>query len=109
VSSRLGLEGYALAWQSAGRTSDPWWGPPLAESIPRLAKAGQRAMVVCACGFVADHLEILYDMDIEARGIAEEAGILFVRTEMPGDHPDFIRALDAVVREHVMTSAWSGP
>jgi len=109
VSHRLGLEGHSLAWQSAGRTPDPWWGPSLAELIPQLAKAGREAVVVCACGFVADHLEILYDLDIEGRGIAQEAGIDFVRTEMPNADPGFISALGAVVREHVQVGAWSEP
>jgi ferrochelatase len=77
--------------------------------IPQLAKAGREAVVVCACGFVADHLEILYDLDIEGRGIAQEAGIDFVRTEMPNADPGFISALGAVVREHVQVGAWSEP
>ena len=58
-------------------------------------------MVVCSAGFVSDHLEILYDLDVEARQVAEEAGIAFVRTEMPNDDPTFIRALAAVVRDHL--------
>ena len=69
--------------------------------IRDLAAAGHSAIVVCSAGFVADHLEILYDLDIEARAVAEEAGIAFARTEMPNTHPDFIRALAEVVREHV--------
>jgi ferrochelatase len=69
--------------------------------IRDLAAAGHSAVVVCSAGFVADHLEILYDLDIEARAVAEEARIAFGRTEMPNAHPDFIRALAEVVREHL--------
>jgi ferrochelatase len=101
VAERLGLANHATAWQSAGRTADPWWGPPIEDAIRDLAGAGYAAVAVCSAGFVADHLETLYDLDIEARQIAEEAGVLFVRTEMPNAHPAFIRCLAAVVREHM--------
>ena len=73
TSSRaeLGLERHTIAWQSAGRTADPWWGPPIEDVIAELGDGGHPAVVVCSAGFVADHLEILYDLDIEARAIAE--------------------------------------
>jgi ferrochelatase len=58
-------------------------------------------VVVCSAGFVADHLEILYDLDVEARSVAEQAGIRLVRTEMPNDDPQFVGVLAAVVREHL--------
>jgi ferrochelatase len=57
--------------------------------------------VVCSAGFVADHLEILYDLDIEAAALASEAGIGFARTEMPNADPAFCDVLAAVVREHL--------
>jgi protoporphyrin/coproporphyrin ferrochelatase len=89
------------AWQSAGRTPDPWWGPPIEEVLRGLGAAGRRAVVVCSAGFVADHLEILYDLDIEAKAIAEEAGMVFRRTEMPNDDPAFISLVAGVVRAHL--------
>ncbi len=101
VARELGLERWRTAWQSVGRTRDPWWGPPIEEVIPALAEEGHRAVVVCSAGFVADHLETLYDLDIACRAIAEEAGIHFARTEMPNDDPAFARVLAAVVREHL--------
>ena len=102
VAGRLGLpNAVATAWQSAGRTADPWWGPPLDDVVRRLAGEGHPAVVVCSAGFVADHLEILYDLDVEAREVAKEAGIGFERTEMPNDDPAFLAALAAVVREHL--------
>jgi ferrochelatase len=100
VAAALGIDGVLTAWQSAGRTPDPWWGPPLEDVIGELASAGRRAVVVCSSGFVADHLEILYDLDVEARRLAEEAGMAFARTEMPNDDPAYCRLLAAVVREH---------
>jgi protoporphyrin/coproporphyrin ferrochelatase len=104
VASELGLSRHAIAWQSAGRTADPWWGPPLEDVIADLAAEGCPAVVVCSAGFVADHLEILYDLDIEAQKVAEEAGIRLVRTRMPNDDPAFIAVLADVVRERLSTS-----
>ena len=101
VADALGLSHWTTAWQSAGRTADPWWGPPIEDVIPLLAEEGHRAIVVCSAGFVADHLETLYDLDVECRRLAEEAGIHFARTEMPNADPAFTRMLAAVVREHV--------
>jgi ferrochelatase len=103
VAERLGLEGYLIAWQSAGRTPDPWWGPPVEEVIEQLAEQGHRAVLVCSAGFVADHLEILYDLDIEAREIAEGAGLVFARTRMPNADPAYLEVLAEVVRDHMAT------
>ncbi|HZP90783.1 MAG TPA: ferrochelatase [Actinomycetota bacterium] len=105
VADRLDLDSYTIAWQSAGRTADPWWGPPVEDVIRELPADGHRAVVVCSAGFVADHLEILYDLDIQARAVAEEVGLAFARTEMPNADPAFVRMLAAVVREHVGEAA----
>jgi ferrochelatase len=101
VAVPLGLTRYSTAWQSAGRTADPWWGPPIEDAIAGLGARGVPAVVVCSAGFVADHLEILYDLDIEARGIAEGAGLAFARTEMPNADPAFTSMLADVVRLHL--------
>jgi ferrochelatase len=100
VAERLGLAHHTIGWQSAGRTADPWWGPPIEDVIER-AGAGYSAVVVCSAGFVADHLEILYDLDIEARASAEAAGLRFERTRMPNADPAFLDVLAAVVRDHL--------
>jgi ferrochelatase len=105
VAQRLGLNDYGIAWQSAGRTADPWWGPPVEDVIAELGVGGRAAVVVCSAGFVADHLEILYDLDIEAKRIAEAAGMTFVRTRMPNADPAFLDILATVVREHLADSA----
>ena len=101
VAKKLGLESYLTAWQSAGRTPEPCLGPDFKEVIRDLAEEGHSAVVVCACGFVSDHLEILYDIDIEAQSEARNAGITLVRTESMNDDPRFIRALGAVVVDHL--------
>jgi ferrochelatase len=98
VAAEAGVEDWTTAWQSAGRTADPWWGPPIEDVIADLASSGAKGVVVCSAGFVADHLEILYDLDIEARGLAEEAGLAFARTEMPNADPAFTALLAGVVR-----------
>jgi ferrochelatase len=104
VAERLGLERYATAWQSAGRTPEPWLGPPLEEVVAKAAAEGHTAVVSCPCGFTADHLEVLYDVDIEAGGAAREAGIRLVRTRTPNADTEFIRAVARVVRDHLKES-----
>ena len=101
VAERLGLPDHRIAWQSVGRTADPWWGPSVDDVIPALATEGRSAVVVCCAGFVADHLETLYDLDIEAAGAAREAGIPFARTRMPNADPVFCDVLADVVRDHL--------
>jgi ferrochelatase len=101
VAETLGLESHGVAWQSAGRTRDPWWGPPVEESILEAAAMGHPAVIVCSAGFVADHLEILYDLDIEAKAVAEGARIRFSRTQMPNADPEFLDVLAEVVRDHL--------
>lgn len=90
-----------VAFQSAGRTADPWIGPDLLDSIRGWAAAGAGAVVVCPVGFVSDHLEVLYDLDVEARNVAEAAGLAFVRTESFNDDPAFCEVVARVAREGV--------
>jgi protoporphyrin/coproporphyrin ferrochelatase len=101
VAARLGLERWVTAWQSAGRTPEPWLGPPLEEVVAKAAADGHAAVVSCPCGFTADHLEVLYDVDIEANAAADEAGIRLVRTESMNADPAFLRAVADVVTEHL--------
>jgi ferrochelatase len=98
VAAEAGLNEHAVAWQSAGHTPDVWWGPSVEQVIREAAGAGRTAVVVCSAGFVADHLEILGDLDLDARSVAREAGIGFVRTEMPNARPDFVAVLADIVR-----------
>ena len=97
VAGEAGLERWTVAWQSAGRTPEPWLGPDLREVITARAAAGDTGVVVCPIGFVSDHLEILYDIDIEARAVADEAEIPLVRTASLNDDTRFAEILAGVV------------
>ncbi len=105
VAARVGLSEWsqwAIAWQSAGRTPEPWLGPDILQVIDELAASehdagGPRGVVVCACGFVADHLEVLYDLDIEAATRARGHGLAFDRTSCVNDDPSVMAALAARV------------
>lgn len=94
VAERAGLGNVTVAWQSAGRTPEPWLTPTLEEVI---AETDVKQVVVCACGFTSDHLEVLYDIDIEAHQLASQRGIELARTASPNDDPHFIAALADVV------------
>jgi ferrochelatase len=101
VAAERSLPHHAIAWQSAGRTADPWWGPPVEEAILEAAAMGRPAVVVCSAGFVSDHLETLYDLDVEAKAVAAGAEVRFERTRMPNADPAFLDALADVVRDHL--------
>lgn len=93
VAERLGLARYEQAYQSAGRTGEPWLGPDLRDELRRLAAEGVRDVVVSPVGFVAEHLEVLYDIDIEAQAVARELGVRLERARSMNDDPGFIAAL----------------
>jgi len=100
VAGGLDVPDWEFAFQSASHTGEPWLGPDLLEAIER---SGARDILVCPIGFVADHLEILYDLDVEAQAFASERGIWFRRTRSFNARPEFIDALarvtaDALVR-----------
>lgn len=109
VAARLGLaegSGWQVAWQSAGRTPEPWLGPDVLEAIDTLgADPDVDGVVVSAVGFVADHLEVLYDLDIEAAARAESLGLAFTRTACVNDDPAVITALAA--RVHEAAAVWA--
>ena len=98
VAQVAGIERWRVGWQSAGRTQEPWLAPDVTEIIQELASRGEHAVVVCPCGFVADHLEVLYDIDIEAAALARRLGMALVRTASPNDDPAFLDAVAEVVR-----------
>lgn len=85
------------AYQSAGHTAEEWLRPDLKELFPALAAAGHRDVLVVPIQFLADHLEVLYDLDVAARDEAVAAGLRYHRIEMPNTQPAFIVALAAVV------------
>lgn len=93
VAARLGITDYEFAFQSAGRTEEPWLGPDILLEIRRLAAEGVPGLVIRPVGFVADHLEVLYDIDIEAQGVARPLGIRLERARSMNTDPTFIAAL----------------
>ncbi|MBI4550933.1 MAG: ferrochelatase [Candidatus Latescibacteria bacterium] len=94
VAERLRHAPWQLAYQSrSGRPQDPWLEPDVCATIRDLAAHGVRAAVVVPVGFVCDHVEVLYDLDIEAAGVAREVGLTMLRTETVNDDPLFIEAL----------------
>jgi ferrochelatase len=98
---------WAVAWQSAGRTPEPWLGPDVLQVIDDLAASeAADGLLVCACGFVADHLEVLYDLDIEAHGRAQARGLAFDRTTCVNDDPVVIGALAR--RVHALATGEAG-
>jgi ferrochelatase len=98
VAAKLGLKEntqWSIAWQSAGRTPEPWIGPDILDVIDALATQTTPAagVLVSACGFVADHLEVLFDLDIEALHRAQQHGLAFARTECVNDNGAIMNAL----------------
>jgi ferrochelatase len=97
VAERAGLERWSFAFQSASATGEPWLGPDVLEELERLRADGVGKVLVAPVGFVSDHLEILWDLDVEAREKAEELRIELSRIESLNDDPAFVRALANVV------------
>ncbi|HEY6151457.1 MAG TPA: ferrochelatase [Gaiellaceae bacterium] len=107
VAERAGLERWSFAFQSASPTGEPWLGPDILEELDRLHEAGERKVLVAPVGFVSDHLEILWDLDIEARERAAELGLELERIESLNDDPAFVRALAELVEERLAVSGKS--
>jgi ferrochelatase len=98
VSAAAGVSDYAIAYQSAGRTPEPWIGPDLGAFVRERATAGVRRFVAVPIGFVCDHTEILFDIDVQAAAIAREAGATLRRSESLNTMPAFIDVLEDLAR-----------
>jgi ferrochelatase len=111
VAERLSLRDWRFAFQSAGNTGEPWLGPDIVDYLETLHAEGVRDVLSVPLGFVSDHLEILFDIDVEASEKAAELGMTLHRTQMPNVRTDFIEALASVVREHLEApvSCWCYP
>ena len=107
VAERLGITGYDFAFQSAGRTGEPWLGPDILDEIRRLAGSGVRELVIRPVGFVADHLEVLFDVDIEAQAVAREVGVHLERARSMNTDPIFIACLADVAEAALAADATS--
>lgn len=99
VAARAGLRRYRRAYQSAGRTPEPWIGLDIRELIRHRTARGARRFLVVPVGFVCDHTEILFDIDVQAKAAAEAHGAQLRRTESLNIAPSFIAALESLVRE----------
>lgn len=98
IASAAGVANWQFTWQSAGQTGQPWLGPDILETLGKLAAEGVKSVLVTPVGFVSDHLEVLYDIDLEARKFAEEQGIHLERIRMLNDDPQYMSALaDTVI------------
>jgi ferrochelatase len=98
VAERAALEEWSFSFQSESPTGEPWLGPDILEHLEELKARGVRNVLVCPVGFVADHLEIRWDLDHEAAEKADELGLEFARIEMPNAEPRFVAVLAALVR-----------
>jgi ferrochelatase len=101
VAERAGLGSWSFAFQSESRTGEPWLRPDILEELDSLRAKGVERVLVCPIGFVSDHLEILWDLDVEARERAAELGLDLERIESLNDDPAFIRGLAELVRQTV--------
>jgi ferrochelatase len=97
VAVSAGLATWSVGWQSAGRTPEPWLGPDVLEIVRDRASAGGAGLVVCPCGFVADHLEVAFDLDLEAAPLARELGLPFARTASVNADVQVMQALAGLV------------
>lgn len=98
IAESLGLKRYAVGWQSAGKTGEPWIGPDVCRLTEHLRHDwGCTAFVYCPIGFVSEHLEVLYDNDQVCRKLTEKLGAAYYRPAMPNADPEFIKSLAAVV------------
>ncbi|MCM3489392.1 ferrochelatase [Alkalihalophilus marmarensis] len=98
IAKKAGIKNYTIGWQSEGNTPDPWIGPDVQDLTRDLYNEhGYTSMVYCPVGFVADHLEVLYDNDVECKIVTDELGIDYYRPEMPNAKDEFLNCLATVV------------
>ena len=99
VAERAGAGAYAVVYQSrSGSPAVPWLGPDVGEHLRELARAGVRDVVVSPVGFVSDHMEVVYDLDVQAADVARQLGLRMRRAGTPGTHPAFV----AMIRELIL-------
>lgn len=97
VADKAGVKNWQFTWQSAGRTADPWLGPDILDTLKDLSEEQVEDVLVAPVGFVSDHLEVLYDLDIEAKTIAKELDMRLERIESLNTEPLYMEALSDVI------------
>jgi ferrochelatase len=100
VADAAGVDDWSFAFQSASPSGEPWLGPDIVDHLERLQAEGVQRVLVCPVGFVSDHLEIRWDLDVVAARRARELGLELDRIEMPNADPAFVDVLAGVVRRH---------
>jgi ferrochelatase len=98
IAQAAGLREWSFTYQSESATGEPWLQPDILDHLEALHAQGVDDVLLCPIGFVADHLEIRWDLDIEAARRAQELGVRLARIEMPNDEPAFIRVLAGIVQ-----------
>jgi len=105
VADRAAIEDWSFAFQSESPTGEPWLGPDILDHLGALRAAGVEDVLVCPVGFVSDHLEIRWDIDVEAVERARELGLRLARIAMPNADPDIVETLATIVRRELATVA----
>ena len=101
VADAAGVRDWSFSFQSESPTGEPWLGPDILDHLRDLHGRGVRRVLVCPVGFVSDHLEIRWDLDVEAAELARELGLELTRIDMPNDEPSFVRTLATIVRRQL--------
>jgi ferrochelatase len=102
IARALNIENWQLVYQSrSGSPSQPWLGPDVCDHLKDLRTVGVTEVVVAPIGFVSDHMEVVYDLDVEARKVADEIGIHLVRARTAGTHPAFVRMIRELIVERI--------
>lgn len=101
IANVANIPSYMTAWQSEGNTNDKWLGPDVCDVTEQLYAEGYREFIYAPVGFVADHLEVLFDNDIECREVCDRLGATYYRAAMPNDDPLFIEAMAKVIVNHL--------
>jgi ferrochelatase len=101
VADAAGVDDWSFSFQSESPTGEPWLGPDILDHLRELHASGVERVLVCPVGFVSDHLEIRWDLDVEAKELAQELGLELERIEMPNDEAAFVRTLATIVRREL--------
>jgi protoporphyrin/coproporphyrin ferrochelatase len=105
IAEKLAYPNWSIAYQSrSGKPTDPWLEPDIGDTIRAAAARGIKQLMVAPIGFVCDHVEVLYDLDIEAKKLAQEQGVRLLRASCPNDHPTFIRMIADIVTVRIAQS-----
>ena len=101
IAEAAGTERWSFSFQSESPTGEPWLGPDILDHLRALHEQGVGSVLICPVGFVSDHLEIRWDLDVEAVELAKELGLSLERIEMPNNDPAFVRTLAGIVKRHL--------